>query len=415
MRTLAASQKYKNTPAGRIPVDWSSAAVGSLCGFSGGNGFRPADWADSGLPIIRIQNLNGSKNFNYYDKPPQPEWIVEPGDLLFAWAGVQGVSFGPTIWGGPRGLLNQHIYRVRPNEGVNKDWLFLTLQAVTAHIESKAHGFKSSLVHVRKSDIMNPVVPVPPLAEQQLISEAVYSWDSAIRSLGSLSENMIVLKRGVMQQLLAGKRRFGASTKTTWKTVKLSDVAERITRTNEIGCITVLTSSGEHGLVDQRDYFDRRVASDEVSHYLLLRKGEFAYNRSSSAGYPFGAIKRLDGYEQGVLSVLYLTFALRDATGIDSDFAAQYFESGALNRQLSRICEEGARAHGLLSVAASEFFSVKLDLPPLTEQRRIAALLKVCDDKIDLLKKQAEALREQKRGLMQKLLTGQIRLGHPTA
>ncbi len=84
--------------------------IGDLCEFFNGNGFRPPDWKSSGLPIIRIQNLNGSQSFNYFDGTPEAKWIIEPGDLLFAWAGVKGVSFGPTIWPGPRGVLNQHIF-----------------------------------------------------------------------------------------------------------------------------------------------------------------------------------------------------------------------------------------------------------------------------------------------------------------
>lgn len=115
--------------------------IGELCDFESGNGFSPQDWKQKGLPIIRIQNLNGSDAFNYFEGEPDPAWIVEPGDLLFAWAGVKGVSFDPTIWHGPRGVLNQHIYRIRPKPGVNKRWLHYALEEVTTEIESKAHGF----------------------------------------------------------------------------------------------------------------------------------------------------------------------------------------------------------------------------------------------------------------------------------
>lgn len=127
--------------------------IGDVCDFESGNGFGPEDWKTKGLPIIRIQNLNGSESFNYFEGDPDPSWIVETNDLLFAWAGVKGVSFGPTIWNGPTGVLNQHIYRIRPKKGVNKRWLYYALLEVTAEIESKAHGFKTSLVHVRKADI----------------------------------------------------------------------------------------------------------------------------------------------------------------------------------------------------------------------------------------------------------------------
>ena len=97
---------------------YARPSIGDLCNFISGNGFRPSDWRSSGLPIIRIQNLNGSRSFNYFAGQPKEKWIVNPGDLLFAWAGVKGVSFGPTIWSGPRGVLNQHIFRVVPKKDV---------------------------------------------------------------------------------------------------------------------------------------------------------------------------------------------------------------------------------------------------------------------------------------------------------
>jgi Type I restriction modification DNA specificity domain len=101
---------------------WSNRTIGELCKFSNGYGFRPPDWSKEGLPIIRIQNLNGSKEFNYFNGIPDESWLVEPGTILFAWAGVRGVSFGPTIWSGPRGVLNQHIYRIHPHiRKVKKD------------------------------------------------------------------------------------------------------------------------------------------------------------------------------------------------------------------------------------------------------------------------------------------------------
>lgn len=105
------------------------------------------------MAIIRIQNLNGSQDFNYYNQEPQEQWIVKPGTLLFAWAGVKGVSFGPKIWDGPTGVLNQHIYKITPKNGVDLYWLYAIFEMVTSRIEKNAHGFKTNLLHVRKSDI----------------------------------------------------------------------------------------------------------------------------------------------------------------------------------------------------------------------------------------------------------------------
>lgn len=184
--------------------DWPMKQIGALCSLSGGTGFGPATWSESGLPIIRIQNLNGSTRFNYFDGPPEDDWIVEPGDLLFAWAGVRGVSFGPTIWPGPRGLLNQHIYRVRPAKGVSKRWLYEILRAVTHRIESRAHGFKASLLHVHKKEITGQLVPVPPKREQQRIAAASEALETARRGEMSALEAFEATATHLVSHLVAG-------------------------------------------------------------------------------------------------------------------------------------------------------------------------------------------------------------------
>jgi len=149
---------YKNTKVGWIPIEWGIQTIGELCSFSSGHGFRKHDWSSEGLPIIRIQNLNDSKDFNYFAGETDPKWVVFPGELLFAWAGVKGVSFGPTIWRGPKGVLNQHIYKIHTKREVDRRWFFLALLQVTEIVEKKAHGFKSSLLHIHKGDITKCIV-----------------------------------------------------------------------------------------------------------------------------------------------------------------------------------------------------------------------------------------------------------------
>lgn len=156
---------------------WTSMKLGDLCKLGGGHGFRPRDWSDHGMPIIRIQNVRGSADFNYFDGEVDPSWVVEPGELLFAWAGVPGVSFGPGIWRGPRAVLNQHIYRVTPNEGVERDWLHEVLLYLTPLIERRAHGFKSSLLHIRKIEFTSQQILVPPSDQQRILA----AWMSGIR------------------------------------------------------------------------------------------------------------------------------------------------------------------------------------------------------------------------------------------
>lgn len=181
--------------------------IEDLCTLSNGNGFRPPDWAETGLPIIRIQNLNGSRIFNYFSGTPKDKWLIEEGDLLFAWAGVQGVSFGPCIWNGPRGVLNQHIFKIIPNTGVNKLWLYFVLRLITKRVEAKAHGFKASLLHVHKSEITGQEVPVPPLSEQKHVASRLQAIIEARTQAASVSKRLVELKSAVASDLLTGRRR----------------------------------------------------------------------------------------------------------------------------------------------------------------------------------------------------------------
>lgn len=382
-------------------------SIQDLCDFSNGHGFGPTTWAKKGLPIIRIQNLNGSNEFNYFDGEAQPDWIVEPGALLFAWAGTRGVSFGPTIWKGPRGVLNQHIYRVHPKEGVDLVWLYSALKVVTARIERKAHGFKSTLLHVGKNDIIDQVVATPAFEEQQRTAGILGTWDAALEKFDALIAAKANRKQALMQQLLAA-----ASQKTRHGHARhrLGEVVERVTRKNTEGNDNVLTISAQDGLINQREYFNRSVAGADLSGYFLLRRGEFAYNRSSSIGFPYGAIKRLDRYEVGVVSTLYLCFRLQDKGAVSSDYLAHYLDRGFLNSGLRSVAKEGARAHGLLNITADEFLDIDIFLPSLHLQTKIAAVLNAADKELRLLRDQRAAVDQQKRGLMQQLLTGKIRV-----
>ena len=167
-----------------------------------------------------------------------------------------------------------------------------------------------------------------------------------------------------------------------WVKVSLLEICERVTRKNKNNRSKLpLTISAQYGLVDQITFFNKVVASADMSNYYLLKKGEFAYNKSYSSDYPWGAIKRLDRYDEGALSSLYICFNIRKCT--DSDFAVQYFESPKWYREVSNIAGEGARNHGLLNVAVGDFFNTKHYLPSsIDEQKKIAKLLLLLDQRI---------------------------------
>ena len=191
-----------------------------------------------------------------------------------------------------------------------------------------------------------------------------------------------------------------------WKAEKLSDFAERVTRKNVDNETSLpLTISSKDGLVDQISYFNKTVASKDMSGYYLLKNGEYAYNKSYSVGYDFGSIKRLDRYDMGALSTLYICFALKKH---DSDFIKAYFDSLKWYREIYMISAEGARNHGLLNVPTNEFFDTKHYIPQdTTEQRKIADFLIALDRRIAVQQSLVENLKKYKRGLISDLFSKQ--------
>lgn len=186
-----------------------------------------------------------------------------------------------------------------------------------------------------------------------------------------------------------------------WKTVPLNRRFSRSTRKNKSGCENVLTISAQMGLVNQREFYDKDIASEDKSGYFLMKNGEFAYNKSYSTGYPYGAIKQLTKYDEGIVSPLYICFVPK--AGTNTAFYTQYFEGGRYNREIYRVAQEGARNHGLLNVAVEDFFEGTLVEPSAGEQQKIAEILATCDRMIDLKRQLVDEYKKTKRIFLRRL------------
>lgn len=176
----------------------------------------------------------------------------------------------------------------------------------------------------------------------------------------------------------------------SWEQRKLGELVDRVVRKNTNNESTLpLTISAQYGLVDQITYFNNRVASRDVSNYYLVLNGEFAYNKSTSDGYPFGAVKRLDLYEKGVLSTLYIVFAPKKEQQIDSDYLTVFFDTDRWHKGVAERAAEGARNHGLLNISAEDFFDIDLSVPKdIVEQKQIGAFIRQLDNLITLHQRQ---------------------------
>ena len=171
-----------------------------------------------------------------------------------------------------------------------------------------------------------------------------------------------------------------------WEQRKLGDIVDRVVRKNTNNeSMFALTISAQYGLVDQITYFNNRVASRDVSNYFLVLNGEFAYNKSTSDGYPFGAVKRLDLYDKGVLSTLYIVFVPKSELSINSDFLTVFFDTDRWYKGISERAAEGARNHGLLNISAEDFFDIDLVISKyIEEQKQIGGLFRSFDNLITL-------------------------------
>lgn len=394
--------------------DASPCTIGDVCDFESGNAFRPQDWKTRGLPIIRIQNLNGSDSFNYFDGDPDPAWIVEPNDLLFAWAGVKGVSFGPTIWNGPKGVLNQHIYRIRPKKGINKRWLYYALLEVTAEIESKAHGFKTSLVHVRKADITGARVSLPEEHEQEAVATTLGCWGIAIQK----TEQLIAAKERHYNHELSrlisrgqhAHARIGAfvtevsGSSRGSKPAVLGDflTESRDPDTDQDPAKRVTVRLHLQG-VEARPV--RGTESDGGTAYFRRRAGQLIYGKQNIFRGAIGIIPpELDGYAS---TQDLPTFDIAD--GIDPQWLYLWLSRKDFYASLEAL----SAGSGSKRLHPKEFLKIRILVPELATQTAIARYLNALREEIDLLGQSVAALKAQKLALLQKLLTCQWRLPIP--
>lgn len=398
--------------------DHKRVTLGDLCQFVSGNGFRPSDWKSSGLPIIRIQNLNGSRSFNYFDGEPEEKWIVEPGDLLFAWAGVKGVSFGPKIWPGPRGVLNQHIYRVVVNPGVDQYWMCLALQMATSRIESQAHGFKSSLVHVHKDDIVNQVIDLPLLPEQRKIAEILRTWDEAIEKLEALIDRVKRQHLALTHSLIFGSHRpprFKKSDDFTthrwfalpkeWDCQPIGKLAIEVSERNgNREAFEVLSCSKYEGFVRSLEYFKKQVFSSDLTGYKKIWRGDFGF---PSNHVEEGSIGLQDLVDVGIVSPIYTVFRFIPEK-INRAFAFSALKT-SLYRHIFEV-STSASVDRRGSLRWKEFAKIPFPVPPRSEQEAISEVLAAHSCKLTALEEQRDMYVRQKRGLMQKLLTGEWRV-----
>ena len=250
----------------------------------------------------------------------------------------------------------------------------------------------------------------PYLQEQKKIGKFLSLLDERIAAQNKIIEDLKKLKAAIVEKVFCSPNQEYPMCRIegfeqALSTYKMSDFSSRIaTKNKDSKCSLVLTIAAQYGLVNQESFFNKSVASENLTGYYLLHKGEFAYNRSYSAGYDWGVVKRLDNYDEGVLSTLYICFKINE-TIVDSDYLAYYFESSKWHKGLSDIAGEGARNHGLLNVSMTDYFNTKHRFPVIEEQKAIAKMLNTIAEKERKATLLGECYQKQKQYLLCQMFT----------
>lgn len=404
----------RKVPTLRFPEfqdNWSISKLGKHCDFTQGVQIPQSEQLTEFKPgYIRYLYIRDffSNSFKCFVEDKYPNKIILEDEIMMVNTGnTAGKAFK-----GSTGVLSNNCFKISfDRRNVDSRFLFNVLTSDFTQNKIKSFFNYGGQPHLGHKNAALLPFKYPSLSEQQKIASFFSAVDKKIEQLTRKKELLEQYKKGVMQKLFppAGEQhpelRFkqeDGSDFPDWEVKRFSEVFERVTRKNKEDNQNVLTISAQEGLVNQEEYFNRSVSSKDVTGYYLLKRGEFAYNKSYSKGYPLGAIKRLNDYDKGVVSTLYICFKIADNN--DSDFYEEFLEAGGINHEIHKIAQEGARNHGLLNVSVVEFFKdIIVPRPSKDEQQVIAKFIKGLDEKIHLATIELEGAQTFKKGLLQQM------------
>jgi type I restriction enzyme, S subunit len=379
-----------------IPGDWDVKSMGEVATFINGKAYKQEELLSEGkYKVLRVGNFFTKGEWYYSDLELEDDKYVNDGDLMYAWS----ASFGPQFWKGEKTIYHYHIWKVIPSKLITKQFLFFLLDYDTQRILSSKQG--GTMFHITKGDMEKRRSIIPPLPEQRAIAQVLSTADAAIHTTEKLIAQKELRKKWLMQQLLTGKKRLKGF-EGEWKKERLEKYLvkhdEKSTVNNQY---PVLTSS-RRGIFLQSDYYTRDVASEDNTGYNVVPRGYFTYRHmSDDLIFKFNINDIVD---KGIVSTLYPVFTTKD---INSYFLLVKLNEGS---EFKMHAEEQKQGGSRTYVYFKTLCQLKLNLPTIEEQTAIAQVLQAADKEINLLKAKAEKLREQKKGLMQQLLTGKKRL-----
>lgn len=411
---------YKETKVGWIPEEWEARPLQKLTTGSELGGNYTGSLSETGTPLIKMGNMvRGSIDLRKLERlspkcDPNPRDFLSCGDFLFNTRNTLELVGKTCLWRGEleRAVFNSNILRVRFDSTRVESTEFACRAFNTQYALRQLRSFAigtTSVAAIYWRDLQRFLLILPPLPEQQKIAAILSTCDAVIEKTTELIQAKQRQKKTLMQQLLTGKKRLPGF-EGEWREVRLSEVSNRLTQVadNPSG-YPVLSITAGRGFVSQEDKFSRVIAGKQVENYVLLTRGQFSYNKGNSYRYPQGCVYRLEEYDEGLVPNVFYSFATND-TLVESEFLKQYFLAGLHNKDLYRWINSGVRNNGLLNLNSGDFFNLPIRLPDLAEQKAIGNILKNADSEIVHLEQKLAALKQQKKALMQKLLTGQVRV-----
>lgn len=405
-------KEYKKTKFGILPADWKVVTIEECLervehpvDVQPDQMYTQIGIRSHGKGLFYKEPISGTELGNKSVYWIEPDCFIL--NIVFAWEQAIAKTTQAEV-----GMIGSHRFPMyKPvKDLVDIDYLiaYLLTKRGTDILEAASPGGAGRNRTLGQDRFLSSKIILPPLAEQQKIAAILAAQDKVIELKEQLLVEKLKQKKYLMQQLLTGRKRLPGFN-GEWETCRLRLIAERITRKNNISNNNVLTISAQHGLVSQSDFFNKEIASEDKRNYYLLQRNDFAYNKSYSSGYPFGAIKCLKRYDLGIVSPLYICFEIV-SKNVSLDYIEQVFEAGLMNSEIRAFAQEGARNHGLLNIAVDDFFNSRIVLPPFDEQMSIARVLVTLDKEIDLLRQSLEQEKKKKKALMQLLLTGIVRI-----